>query len=139
MNQLTISIIRLLAAIALLVNLHFVYTHVLKPKYRRNSHSMLCPGKKCDTLLESYYSRIFYIPNYVLSILYYASLLAMSFTLYFTAQLFRVPLLLLMWFVVAMSLWLFYVIAFKLKTTCFVCFTSQAVNVLIAVLFTFFF
>lgn len=97
---------------------------------------MLCAGDKCTSLVKTRYARIFYVPNYVLSVFYYAALIAVSFTLFFTDSGYRIPFLALVWFVAAMSLYLTYILVAKLKTRCMVCLGSAAINLMIAVLFS---
>ena len=129
------QIIRILALLGFVLNLHFIYTHHFKePKHR---HTKLCAGNKCKIMAESRYAHIFYIPNYVLSVIYYAGLFIMSLTPYFAQENLRAAMLGLTWFVAGMSVYLTYFLVFKLRTRCIVCFSSAIINLLIATLYPF--
>ena len=127
-RMLPLYAIRLFALIGLLVNLHFVYSHHFKKKAE---HNELCAGKRCNTLLHTEYAKLFIVPNYALSIAYYSSVLAVSFTPYLLFQSYSWFILGAMLSVLLVSIWLFYILVAKVKTICFVCFISQGVNLLL--------
>ncbi len=135
MQHYGLYLIRALAIVGLLINMHFVYTHNIR-KDKKHKHSGLCAGNKCDVLVDSKYANIFSVPNYILSIFYYLGILIVSFTPYFLAEVFKPFVLALVWFIALLSIYLFFVLVFKLKAKCYVCFSSQAINLLIAIIYT---
>lgn len=133
---LIIQLIRILALLGFVLNLHFIYTHHFR-RGEKHRHTKLCGGNKCASLVESRYARIFHVPNYFLSVFYYAGILIISFTPYFSEENSRIALVTLTGFVAGMSIYLTYILVFKLRTKCIICFTSSVVNVLIALFYIF--
>ncbi len=99
----------------------------------------LCSPKVggCMDILMTPYARVFGPPNSLLGIIYYALLLGLAVTgVTWLGSISVIGLQLLAWAVVAFSLYLAWSLLFKLRTPCVLCFFSQTLNLLIALLLT---
>ncbi len=127
--------IEVLGVLGLFISLYFtgVYYGYIMP-----NHALLpkdvCSRGSCSGVLFTPYARIFYLPNFVFGIGYYLVVLSYSlFSDWMTDVFF-----LLSWFVAFFSIYLAFTLLFRLRTACILCFIAQAINILIAVLFTIF-
>jgi len=99
----------------------------------------LCSPKVggCMDILMTPYARVFGPPNSLLGIMYYVLMLGLAGTGHSTlGPAVLIGLQLLAWAVVAFSIYLAWSLLFKLRTPCVLCFFSQALNLLIALLLT---
>jgi uncharacterized membrane protein len=121
-----------LAVIGLLISAYFaaIY-HKLAPSIDR-----FIPGfcriepATCTSVLQSPQARLFGIPNFDLGILYYTGLLGTSVLPTLWKQLFGVVFLGSI-ITVLTGFYLSYVLVFRLRIRCRLCFLSHAVNLLI--------
>jgi len=125
-----------LASLGLLISTYFssVYHRVApSAKYFIPAFCRL-DSSDCTTLLQTRESRLFGVPNFDLAILYYAGLLISAIIPALWKQLFLL-LFLGSLVTVATGFYLSYVLVFRLRINCLLCFASHAINILIFLLF----
>ena len=121
-----------LGVLGLLVSLYIVY------KKSKKEHMVCLIGKKCDVVLTSEYNKTFNIPNEILGILYYSSVVLLPILILLGIQGLG-PLTFLLILVVtgvasfAFSAYLIYIQAAVLKAWCDYCVASAIISTLILV------
>jgi uncharacterized membrane protein len=94
----------------------------------------ICSENVCKVVTSSKYARLFGFSNFDVGLAYYTAVFILSFlSLPVTAT---YTILVIMWMVVAISLYLAYVLIVKLKAACTLCFAAQLINLAIAVIYT---
>ncbi len=112
-----------------LINASYIY-------WKRNKEThMVCPlNSDCAAVIESKWSRIFYIKNDTLGIMFYLLLLIASVYLLFTESMFlRYSLIIITFFAFLFSLFLLYIQARIIKSYCFYCLISSFITSLVFV------
>jgi len=121
-----------LGVLGLLVSLYIVY------KKSKKEHLVCVIGKKCDVVLYSEYNKVFNIPNEILGIIYYGSVILLSILILLGIQALG-PLTFLLILVIteigsfAFSAYLIYIQAAVLKAWCDYCVASAIISTLILI------
>ncbi len=121
----------LLGISGILISLYFtlVYYHLMPPDYRLVPPVCRMEDSTCQVVLFTRYGSLFGAPNSLYGTIYYVLVIAAAF--YPDV---RKLLLVLSVIVVAISIFLAYVLIVRLKTPCILCFTSHVINIFITVL-----
>lgn len=130
----------LLSAIGLYISLYFalVYYGVLPANTRLVPAFCRMEEQACRSVLDSPYAKTFALPNSLYGAFYYLVILA-AFSSGLVAE---VPALLstlklVAWFAVGFGVYLTYALFFKLRVLCPLCLASHAINLLLALLFSY--
>ena len=137
MNLLTLILLTLLSTVGLANAFYFtlVYYGFLRPD-NRFVPSIFCNSeeKKCINVLGTPYARVFWVPNSLLGILYYLSVLGLVVGEFMSDT----PLAILNLYVgvavftVGFGLYLTYALFFRLKIPCPLCLAGHGINLVIA-------
>jgi len=88
----------------------------------------VCSKNSCNAVLETPFSRVFKIPNFILGIFYYSAVFLYPFFAHIEEYLFISALVSLF------SLYLAYTLLYRLKTQCILCFVSHGINISITMI-----
>lgn len=126
--------VQLIASLIVLGLLGLINASYIFWKRNKEKH-MDCPlNSDCMAVIESKWSRIFYIKNDTLGIIFYILVLALSVYLLFTeSMLLRYSLITITFFAVLFSLFLLYIQARIIKNYCFYCLISSFITLLVFV------
>jgi uncharacterized membrane protein len=91
--------------------------------------------RTCQTVLGTRYARVFGVPNSLLGILYYLTVIAILFG-NCTAAPVRALLIPVAWFTVALGIVLAYSLFFIIKIPCPLCLAGHTINLALAILLT---
>jgi uncharacterized membrane protein len=124
--------IGMLSIVGLLISAYFaaIYYRVVPTVDRYVPKFCRVEPAACETVLKTPEARLLGVPNFDLGMLYYASLLSSAFMFALWKQL-HLMLFLGSIVTVVTGLYLSYVLAFRLRVRCALCFLSHAVNLLI--------
>ena len=102
---------------------------------RKTKQPLVCPiNNGCNAVMESRWSRMFYIKNDTLGIIYYASLFIVSFSLFsYNSHTILISkfLLIINSLAFLFSLFLLYIQKYKIKSYCFYCLISALITHLV--------
>jgi uncharacterized membrane protein len=131
MTEFIVTLI-VLAFIGIIDSVFLIYKNMKK-------EALVCPvgdPEDCNVVLESKYSKIFFIKNEVLGFFYYVFIFLIGILLYFNiSNVFFLPIKRVLFFVSAaalvFSVFLFYIQTKKIKKYCFYCIISAILSFLI--------
>lgn len=126
-----------LAAIGLYIAAYFtlVYYGLVGANTKLMPSVCQLEERSCMTVLGTRYARVFGVPNSLLGVFYYLTVIAV---LLFgpTAALVSFALIAIAWFTVALGIVLAYALFFIIKIPCPLCLTAHAINLTLAILLT---
>jgi uncharacterized membrane protein len=91
--------------------------------------------RTCQTVLGTRYARVFGVPNSLLGVLYYLTVIAILLMGWTVAPI-TGALIAVAWFTVLLGLYLAYSLFFIIRIPCPLCLTGHAINLALAVLLT---
>ena len=106
-----------------------VYYHVIEPDNRWIPSFCRMERQSCIHILNTPQAKVFRVPNSVLGVLYYVSILL------FPIPVFEIYFLIASIFAVGLGMYLVHALIVKLKTPCPLCYTAHGINLVIANLF----
>ena len=126
-----------LAAIGLYIAAYFtlVYYGLISANTRLMPSVCRLEERTCQTVLSTKYARVFGVPNSLLGVLYYLSVIAIVSAGWTVAPITN-ALIAVAWFTVALGLYLAYSLFFIIKIPCPLCLTGHAINLALAILLT---
>ena|SRR5438445_5258500 len=126
-----------LSAIGLYIAAYFtlVYYGLISANTRLMPSVCRLEERTCQTVLGTRYARVFGVPNSLLGILYYLTVVAILLMGWTVAPITGV-LIAVAWFTVLLGLYLAYSLFFIIRIPCPLCLTGHAINLALAVLLT---
>ena len=91
--------------------------------------------RTCQTVLGTRYARVFGVPNSLLGVLYYLTVIAVLL-MGWTAAPVSGAVIAVAWFTVVLGLYLAYSLFFVIRIPCPLCLTGHSINLALAVLLT---
>lgn len=121
------------AVLGIIISFHLIKSRLAKKK-------LICPiNENCNDVTESKYSRILYINNDILGIIYYLFILLISLYLIFFTNVIILNILFLTKVItgiaVLFSIVLFFIQVKIIKNYCSYCLTTYLINIIIFVIF----
>ena len=126
-----------LSAIGLYIAAYFtlVYYGSISANTRLMPSVCRLEERTCQTVLGTRYARVFGVPNSLLGVLYYLTVIAILLMGWTVAPITGV-LIAVAWFTVLLGLYLAYSLFFIIRIPCPLCLTGHAINLALAVLLT---
>ncbi len=126
-----------LAAMGLYIAAYFtlVYYGLMSANTRLMPKVCRLEERTCQTVLGTKYARVFGVPNSLLGVLYYLTVIAILLAGWTVAPLTE-ALIAVAWFTVVLGLYLAYSLFFIIRIPCPLCLTGHAINLALAVLLT---
>jgi len=126
-----------LSAIGLYIAAYFtlVYYGLISANTRLMPSVCRLEERTCQTVLGTRYARVFGVPNSLLGVLYYLTVIAILLMGWTVAPITGV-LIAVAWFTVLLGLYLAYSLFFIIRIACPLCLTGHAINLALAVLLT---
>lgn len=127
-----------LATVGLYIAAYFtlVYYGIVSANTKLMPNVCQLEERTCQTVLGTKYARVFGVPNSLLGVLYYLTVILLLL-LGWTSGLIATATIAVAWFTVALGLFLAYSLFFIIKIPCPLCLTGHTINLLLAVLLTF--
>ena len=91
--------------------------------------------RTCQTVLGTKYARVFGVPNSLLGVLYYLTVIAILLAGWTVAPITE-ALIAVAWFTVVLGLYLAYSLFFTIRIPCPLCLTGHGINLALAILLT---
>jgi uncharacterized membrane protein len=123
-----------LSILGFLISLYFALSYRNMISASTRLIGRICSENVCKAVTATSYSRLFKLNNFDLGLAYYTAVFTLTFLSLPAIATYTA--LAIMWIVVAISLYLAYVLIAKLKAACTLCFTAQLINLAIAVIYT---
>ncbi len=126
-----------LAAIGLYIAAYFtlVYYGLISANTKLMPSVCRLEERTCQTVLGTKYARVFGVPNSLLGVLYYLSVIAILLAGWTVAPI-TGALIAVAWFTVVLGVYLAYSLFFIIKIPCPLCLTGHAINLALAILLT---
>lgn len=126
-----------LSAIGLYIAAYFtlVYYGLISANTRLMPTVCRLEERTCQTVLGTKYARVFGVPNSLLGVLYYLSVIAILLAGWTVAPI-TGALIAVAWFTVLLGLYLAYSLFFIIRIPCPLCLTGHAINLALAILLT---
>lgn len=126
-----------LSAIGLYIAAYFtlVYYGLISANTRLMPSVCRLEERTCQTVLGTRYARVFGVPNSLLGVLYYLTVMAILLMGWTVAPI-TGALIAVAWFTVLLGLYLAYSLFFIIRIPCPLCLTGHAINLALAVLLT---
>jgi uncharacterized membrane protein len=127
-----------LATVGLYIAAYFtlVYYGVIAASSKLMPNVCRLEERTCQTVLGTKYARVFGVPNSLLGVLYYLTVILLL-SAGWTAGAIATATIAVAWFTVALGAFLAYSLFFIIKIPCPLCLTGHTINLLLAVLLTF--
>lgn len=125
------------ALIGLYISTYFtlVYYRKVKPDTRYIPTFCRLDENTCQLVIRRRNARVFWVPNFVLGMVYY--LLILLLLLMPDVAFLQSTLLYTSWLTVALAIYLIHSLVFVVKIICPLCMAAHAVNIIIAIILTF--
>jgi len=126
-----------LAIIGLYIAAYFtlVYYRLIEPSTRLMPSVCRLEERTCQTVLGTRYARVFGLPNSLLGVFYYVTVIVLLAGGWATGSV-GVGLIVVAWFTVALGVFLIYSLFFIIEIPCPLCLAGHAINLALAVLLT---
>jgi uncharacterized membrane protein len=133
-----VVILILLPAIGLYISTYFtlVYYGILPPDTRWIPSVCRMEKGACQLVIRHPDAKVFGVPNSLLAICYYTSVLALGLGVDFPIYVSIVEVA--SWATVLLAVYLIYSLFFKVKVVCPLCLVSHAINLVLAIVITLF-
>ncbi len=105
--------------------------------YYGPSRGRLIPttGSPCQTVMQTPDGRVLGLPNFILGMLYYLALIALSWTAEPTSR-WMTAAWIASWLAVLLGVYLVYALLFRLRVSCPLCMMGHAINLALAICLT---
>jgi uncharacterized membrane protein len=126
-----------LATVGLYIAGYFtlVYYGIVRASSKLMPNVCRLEERTCQTVLGTKYARVFGVPNSLLGVLYYSTVILLL-VIGWTAGPIATATIAVAWFTVALGVFLAYSLFFIIKIPCPLCLTGHTMNLLLAVLLT---
>jgi uncharacterized membrane protein len=126
-----------LATVGLYIAAYFtlVYYGIVAASTRLMPNVCRLEERTCQTVLGTKYARVFGVPNSLLGLLYYLTVVLLL-SVGWTAGPIATATIAVAWFTVALGVFLAYSLFFIIRIPCPLCLTGHTINLLLAVLLT---
>ncbi|MFN0157490.1 MAG: vitamin K epoxide reductase family protein [Bacteroidota bacterium] len=130
-------LLMLVALIGLYISTYFtlVYYRKIRPDTTFIPGFCRMEDNTCQLVIHHKAARVFYLPNFVLGMIYYAAVILFAFGVSF--PFFGTMLLYASWLTVLLAIYLIYSLVYVVKIICPLCLVSHTMNILIALILTF--
>ena len=125
--------LRIASGMGILLTLYFIAISKRWIKDEKWIPGFVCQDNACIHILATKFAKFLGISNFFWGLMYYLIVFGATF---FDIGKIQISFLIVSWLVVAYSLYLAHALLFRLKVICRLCFTSHAVNIGIAVIYT---
>lgn len=126
-----------LATVGLYIAAYFtlVYYGIVSASTKLMPNVCQLEERSCKTVLGTKYARVFGVPNSLLGVLYYLTVIILLLAGWTAGPIATVTIA-VAWFTVALGLFLAYSLFFVIKIPCPLCLTGHTINLLLAALLT---
>lgn len=127
-------LILLLSVVGFYISLYFILVHYHIIPSSKFPLPKICrlPNDACLLITQTKYARILGLPNFLYGLFYYSFLIFLA--IFEDKGYIKVVFVVIAWFVVALGVYLSYVLVKVLKINCVLCFISHILNLAIAIL-----
>lgn len=126
-----------LATVGLYIAAYFtlVYYGIVSASTKLMPNVCQLEERTCQTVLGTKYARVFGVPNSLLGVLYYLTVILLLLAGWAAGPI-ATATIAVAWFTVALGVFLAYSLFFIIKIPCPLCLTGHTINLLLAVLLT---
>jgi uncharacterized membrane protein len=127
-----------LAAIGLYIAAYFtlVYYGLIEANTKLMPSVCRLEDRTCQIVLGTKYARVFGLPNSLLGVVYYVTLIVLLAGGWATGSI-GVAMIVVAWLTIALGVFLIYSLFFIIKFPCPLCLAGHTINLMLAVLLTF--
>ena len=126
-----------LATVGLYIAAYFtlVYYGIVSASTKLMPNVCQLEERTCQTVLGTKYARVFGVPNSLLGVLYYSTVILLLSGGWIAGPI-AAATIVVAWFTVALGMFLAYSLFFIIKIPCPLCLTGHTINLLLALLLT---